>query len=394
MKVLLSALACEPDKGSEPEVGFRALLAAASRHEVWVLTLLESIPALKRVLEGEPKAASIHIESIPFGSQRVLRDLTSWQFHRRYDRWQQEAAVRAIQLDREIDFDVIHHVTLASYWTRAGVAAVGKPLVWGPIGGGVDPPIRLLRELGPRGMLETAARMLGRPAVAMLPPVRKTQRGAAVILVQNPDTGRRLHGSGRMKLLSNALAVELNGLGQPGTRTADLFVVGRLVPWKAPILALRALRYVEHPDAVLRFFGDGPEQAHLERATQEWGLGERVRFEGWIGRPDLIPQLARAGALIHPALHEEAGLCIAEALSLGTPVVVLDHGGPSQIVGQWRGTPSALVSPRGPEATARSMAAAIDTFLADPPSLAQESIRGRTSFEGELLAAYELAVSG
>jgi hypothetical protein len=85
-------------------------------------------------------------------------------------------------------------VTLASYWTRAGIAVVGKPLVWGPIGGGVDPPIRLLPELGPRGMLETVARMLGRPAVAMFPPVRKTQKAAAVILVQNPDTGRRLRG--------------------------------------------------------------------------------------------------------------------------------------------------------------------------------------------------------
>jgi hypothetical protein len=54
MKVLLSALACEPDKGSEPEVGFRALLAAASHHEVWVLTLPESIPALTRSRAGAP----------------------------------------------------------------------------------------------------------------------------------------------------------------------------------------------------------------------------------------------------------------------------------------------------------------------------------------------------
>jgi glycosyltransferase involved in cell wall biosynthesis len=240
-------------------------------------------------------------------------------------------------------------------------------------------------------MLETVARMLGRPAVAMFPPVRKTQKAAAVILVQNPDTGRRLRGSGVVKLLSNALAVELNGVASPGPRTTDLFVVGRLVPWKAPILALRALRYVEHREAGLRFFGDGPEQARLERAAREWGLRDRVRFEGWIGRPDLIPQLARAGVLIHPALHEEAGLCIAEALFFGTPVVVLDHGGPSQIVGQWRGTPSALVRPGSPEATARSMAAAIDAFLADPPSVPSESTRGRTSFEKEVLVAYEFA---
>jgi glycosyltransferase involved in cell wall biosynthesis len=392
MKILVSALACEPNKGSEPEVGFRAVLAAASEHEVWVLTLPESIPAINRELDGDPRASKIHLESITFESKRrVLKENASWEFHRAYDRWQQEAGDRAFRLDHEIGFDVIHHVTLASYWTRAGVAKVGKPLVWGPIGGGVDPPFRLVRELGPRGMLEAAARILGRPAVAMLPPVKKTQRRAAVILAQNPDTGRRLRGAGKMKLLSNALAVELNGVLSPGPRTADVLVVGRLVPWKAPILALRALRYVEHPEAVLRFYGVGPEQARLERAARGWGLGDRVRFEGWIRRPDLLPLVARAGALIHPALHEEAGLCIAEALTLGTPVVVLDHGGPSQIVGQWRGTPSALVHPRSPEATARNMAAAIDAFLADPPPVPQRSIRGRTSFESEVLAAYDFA---
>ncbi len=395
LKILLSALACEPNRGSEPEVGYRALLAAASQHEVWVLTLPESISAISRELSGDPRRSRIHFEGIEFESKgRVLGDLTSRAFHLAYDRWQRHAAVRAVGLDRKLGFDVVHHVTLASYWTRAGAVAVEKPLVWGPIGGGVDPPMRLLPELGPRGMLEAVARMVGRPAVAMLPPMKKTQRAAAVVLAQNPDTGRRLRGAGRMKLLSNAHAVDLNGVGSQGARTSDLLLVGRLVPWKAPILGLRALRYVEHPEVVLRYCGDGPEQPRLERAAEKWGLRDRVHFEGWIPRPSLLPLLARAGALIHPAVHEEAGLCIAEALTLGTPVVVLDHGGPSQLVGQWRGTRSALITPGGPDATARKMAAAIDRFLSDPPPIREGPLRGRTSFEGELLRAYELAASG
>jgi hypothetical protein len=43
----------------------------------------------------------------------------------------------------------------------------------------------------------------------------------------------------------------------------------------------------------------------LKELPLEWGLGDRVRFEGWIGRPDLIPQLACAGVLIHPALTKK-----------------------------------------------------------------------------------------
>jgi glycosyltransferase involved in cell wall biosynthesis len=394
LKVLLSALACEPEKGSEPEVGFRAMLAAASRHEVWVLTLPESIPAIERALEGDARGARIRTEAIRFRSKgRNLDDLTSLEFHLGYDRWQREAAVRATELERDVGFDVLHHVTLASYWTRAGVGVVRKPLVWGPIGGGVDPPLRLLSELGLRGTMEAAARMLGRPAVAMLPHVRRTQRIASVVLAQNPDTGRRLRGSGHMRLLSNALAVEVDGVSDRVPRTSDLLFVGRLVPWKAPLLALRALRYVEHPEAVLRFFGSGPEQARLERVARKWGLGDRVRFEGWIPRQDLLAEVASAGVLIHPAVHEEAGLCIAEALTLRTPVVTLDHGGPSQIVGQFRGAPAVLVSPRDPEGTARSMASAVDRFLTDAPRSSQGRISSTTPFAAELLRAYEVAAS-
>ena len=391
MRVLLSALACEPDEGSEAEVGFRDLLAAASQHEVWALTASSSIPAIDHELDGDPRAPRVHLEGIEFDPQdRVPSNRWPWKSTPASDRWQHDAAVRALRLDRQIDFDVLHHVTPASYWTRAGVSAVKKPLIWGPIGGGVGAPMRLLPELGRRGMLEAVAKMVGRPVAAMLPPVRKTRRSAALILAQNPETGRRLRGVRRMKLLSNAHAVELDPLAYPGPRTTDLFVVGRLVPRKAPILALRALRYVERSTAMLRFYGEGPELPRLQRAARTWGLEDRVRFEGWIPRTDLLPLLACAGALIHPAIQEEAGLCIAEALTLGTPVVALDHGGPSQLVGQWEG-PSALVSLRGPDATARSMAQAIDRFLTHAAAVPEGSIQGKTSFEAEVLRAYELA---
>lgn len=393
MKVLLSALACEPGKGSEPEVGFRTMLAAAARHDVWVLTVPESTSPIRRAIEGDERASRIRLIEIEFESRgKRLDRLTAAEFHLSYDRWQRHAASRALQLHRELDFDLAHHVTLASYWTRASVSVLPIPLVWGPIGGGVDPPLRLLRELGFRGLVEASARIVGRPAVAMLPSVRRTQKVASVILAQNIDTGRRLHAHGRTMLLSNAFAVDLEEVVGRGPRSKDLLFVGRLLPWKAPILALRSLRYVRDQDAVLRFFGDGHDQPRLERAAERWELADRIRFEGWVPRRELLSSVVRAGVLIHPAVHEEAGLCIAEALTLGTPVIALDHGGPAEIVGQWRGTPSALVLPRGPDATARSIAAAVDRFLAVPPPVPSTPVYSNTSFGAEILRAYDLAV--
>lgn len=394
MKVLLSALACEPGKGSEPEVGFRAMLAAASKHDVWVLTASQSIPAIERALRSDPRGERIHLEGIRFNidTETIIHD-NKLGFHWRYDEWQRRVADRALRLEEEVGFDLVHHVTLATYWVRAGVAAVRKPLVWGPVGGGVDPPLRLLTELGARGVVEAAGRVLGRPLIARLPQIRRTQRLAAMMLAQNPDTGRRLRPQGRVRLLTNALVVEVDGVPAPRERTTDLLFIGRLLAWKAPILALRALRYLRDPHAVLRFFGDGPEQPRLERMARKWGLSDRIRFEGWLPREDLLATLASAGALVHPALHDEAPLSIAEALTLGTPVVCLDHGGPAEIVGQWQGGPSALVAPRRPEATARSIAAAVDHFLANPPAPADGPARARRSFQEELLWSYERVVS-
>ena len=131
MKILLSALACDPGKGSELEVGFRALLAAASRHEVWVLTNSASVSTVRRALHEYGCADRVHIEGIYFEvDDENYPRLTVPRFHWYYDRWQRKVAVRAAELDRRIDFDVVHHVTLAANWTRAGVTVLDKPLVW------------------------------------------------------------------------------------------------------------------------------------------------------------------------------------------------------------------------------------------------------------------------
>jgi glycosyltransferase involved in cell wall biosynthesis len=392
MKVLLSALACEPEQGSELEVGFQTMLAAASKHDVWVLTNTGTITSTQRAVEAGPFAGRIRLVGIPFGvSTEEFAQLTVSGFHVHYDRWQRRAAQVAVQLDREVGFDVVHHVTLASYWTRTGVAAVEKPLVLGPVGGGVDPPLRLFPGLGPRGMLEDTSRVLTRKVLGRLPPAATAQRRAVVTFAQNEATARRLLGRGRLIVLSNALSADTEQVEFRSQRSSDVVYAGRLIPWKAPILALRAFRYVRDPACVLRFCGEGPEQARLQRAAEQWGLTDRVRFDGWLPRQELLKLVAGAGALIHPAMHEEAGLCIAEALALGTPVVCLDRGGPAELLREWEGGQGAAVPPRGPTATARAMAAAIDGFLAAPPVEHTQVRTAVDTFSAEILAAYEYA---
>ena len=393
MKILMSALACEPGKGSELEVGFRALMAAASQHEVWVLTNSATVPIVRRAIEPYSWAARVHLEGIYFDVDEALYlKLTAPGFHRYYDRWQRQAAARALALDRRIDFDVVHHVTLAANWTRAGVTVVDKPLVWGPVGGGVEPPVSLIGELGWQGLFDEAVRILARRLLVRVGPARLTQRRAAVIFAQNQDTARLMgvHDS-RVRVVSNATSIDVRDIQPTGTRRKDIVLAARLLPWKGGQLAVRSLRYVRHPDAVLRIFGDGPEQARIARAADRWGVADRVRFEGRVNRAGLLRTVATAGVFLHPAFHDEAGLAVAEALSLGTPVVCIDRGGPPELLRCWPDARAAVISPDSPEKTARAIAASIDQFLVDAPPVRQAPEAPVTSFQKELLAAYETA---
>ncbi len=64
LKVLISAYACEPNKGSEPEVGWQWALQMAKYHEVTVLTRTNNRAGIERelvVLDGRAASAEVYL---------------------------------------------------------------------------------------------------------------------------------------------------------------------------------------------------------------------------------------------------------------------------------------------------------------------------------------------
>jgi glycosyltransferase involved in cell wall biosynthesis len=393
MKILMSAYACDPYAGSEPGVGFGAMKAAASRHELWLMTRANNVTTLSEWLRESELNECVHLVGLDIpGSALTKKGMGLLSLHRYYDLWQRAAGDKGRELHDAVGFDVVHHVTFASYWTRTGVAAVPAPLVWGPVGGGVRSPSGLLTTLGVRGLLEEIARVAGRRLASIRYGAYQTAGQAAVTLAQNRPTAHLLERSGRrIQVLPNATVANLAPPSPSETRSSDVMMVGRLVSWKAGVLAVRALRYLEHPEATLVIVGDGPDKDRIRRAVRRWHVEDRVVFKGRLPRAQVLQLLARCGVLVHPALHEEGGLAVAEALRIGTPVVCLDWGGPAGLASIWQSTPSTLVRPTTPDRTARAIAAAIDAHLAHPPNSENTVLPVSLDFETEVLGAYEKA---
>jgi glycosyltransferase involved in cell wall biosynthesis len=396
MKVLLSAYACAPGMGSEPEVGLQALLGALTRHEVWVLTQPHMAQLLAPLLADLGLSDRAHVVAVgpraPEG-QAGLTALARTQVS--HERWQRAAATAALSLHAEVHFDVVHHVTLAAYWMRTGVAVVGAPLVWGPVGGALEPPLGLLSVLGARGLAEDAVRTAARLGSWALPSRRSVATRAEVVLAQNAATARRLRRAGDVRILSNATAAALASAPEAGPRRRDIAVVGRVVAWKAVPLAVRALGHLP-ADVPLHVYGEcgAGERARVDAAARRAGVEERVHLHGKVPREQVLARVASSGVLLLPSLHDEASVTVAEALALGTPVVALDHGGPPQVVAAFGGADRVrLVRPTTPARTARALGAAVSELLGELAPVGAHALVPEQDFRAELLDAYERAVA-
>jgi len=343
MKVLVSAYACEPSSGSEPGAGWEWARAAAQCHDVWLLTRRNVAEVIERAHSREP---SLRLHP-------VYVDLPAWILRAKrgrggifwyYPLWQLAAWREARRLQRDVGFDVIHHVTLAVDWMPAGVALLrGVPLVWGPVGGSTGTPLRLWRWLGPWGCL---TELLREPATRLARWLfgRPIARRAALVIAQNHDVAREFQHIARVVTEPNtAIQDQVPPESQPAAADAGRPIrrravfVGRLIPWKGPRLAIAAMARPAAAGWSLDFYGDSRQRADLQRLARHLGVERHVAFKGECPRDQVLAAFSSADALLFPSMRDSAGWAVAEALSRGCPVVCLDRGGPAVLVGRGHG---------------------------------------------------------
>src|SRR6266851_8896447 len=116
LKVLMSAYACEPHKGSEPEVGWQWALQMARFHDVTVLTRANnrlSIEAELALLAGRQPLPKFvyHDRSGALLDLKFRSRTIKWY----YLLWQRSARDVIERLDEARPFDLMHHVTFAAF---------------------------------------------------------------------------------------------------------------------------------------------------------------------------------------------------------------------------------------------------------------------------------------
>ena len=391
LKILVSAYACAPNKGSEPGMGWNFVMGLSNFHELHVIVEKRKWeqPILEYLKVYPELKANLRFYFIDKTRNKRLRKIWPPSYYWFYKVWQKKAYKLALELDKKENFDLIHQLNMVGYREPGYLWKIEKPFVWGPIGGLENSPWRFLPSLGIKGFIFYTGRNLMNlwQRNFSTRPKKAARRTNTSLIAATPDNQRLLYN------LWDRRAEVVCEVGQekdiikilPSIRILDdepLKIVwsGLHTPRKNLPLLFKALKKITIPFE-LHILGNGEMTKTWKKIAQKKGLDKNCNWYGWVERQKAIDIMSSGHVFCITSISDLTSTVTLEALSYSLPIISLDHCGFSHVVNDSCGIKINVSTPKK---------ATLDFSLALKKIYEDENLRQRLS-EGALLRAKDFS---
>lgn len=363
LRVLLSAYACEPDKSSEQGVGWNWAVALSTHCDVSVVTRANNRIAIEAACETDPLLRKIQwhyhdLGHIWLSAKRIFR------CHRLYyTRWQTTLSARLKTDAAFTHYDILHHITFASYRYTPAISGLDGLTVWGPVGGAERTPWNMLPWRQPSTLFYEIMRNVQTRRSRS----SRVARNFSKVLVSTCETRALLSEIGVSTELFPTIGLSNKQIEKLSRKVAPevgkkLLYVGNLQFLKGIHFAIQALALTS-PDTTLTIVGSGSYETHLRRLSASLSLETRVTFIGKVPRNQLVQIYHDHDLFIFPSLHDSGGIALLEAMASSMPSISLACGGPRVIADATCGVQIPPISERS---IVQSIASAIQNYFENP----------------------------
>jgi len=340
LKVLVSAYACNPYRGSEPGIGWGFATAIGQQHDVWVLTSEANRLDIEAEMGAHPESyVNLHFYYVPRVRWLALETIWPPSYLWTYELWQKAAYRVGAALHQQVGFDLMHMVTYGTFRSPGYLWRLDVPLVIGPVEGLDNTPWRYLPMMGLKGGLHFAARnIINSLHKRFLPVPKRAFRKAAGVIAASEGMQEQIR---RWYGRESEVICEIG----PPPVMADDFTrrqpqealriswSAQHMPGKALHLLIGALRRLDpRVDWSLDILGEGPCTGKWRRLATKLGVEERCRWHGRLPRTEAVSLVHKSHVFVITSLHDMTSTVLIEALSQGVPVVCPDHFGFRDVV--------------------------------------------------------------
>jgi glycosyltransferase involved in cell wall biosynthesis len=335
LKVLVSAFAFSPVRGSEFAIGWDYVRAIAAHHQVWVIARGTEKDETESYLRQNPDAMpNTIVHYVPWTDMQFNFPLWEIPFSIQYRRWQWQAYQLASALDSKIDFDLTHHITATGFREPGFLWKIDKPFIWGPVGGLQYFPLHLREAVPWRTRPFLAAKNVSTYLAMRSSRVRKAAATAKLVIAGTSEAAQRAEALWGKKA---PVLCEVNAPAcqpdppqrRPKGQKLRIIFSGSFEPRKALNIVLLALERLKNAQFgwELICLGSGPLETRWKALADACGIADRCTFTGKLPRAEAISLMATGHCFVQPSLYDATSSVVAEALSMGLPIVCLDHFG-------------------------------------------------------------------
>ena len=341
-KILLSAYACEPNKGSEPNVGWKwAIELLLQGHEVYVITRSNN----RSIIESEIKKKKINgINFIYYDLPKFVINTVKGKSNKfsylYFYFWQIGIYFKVRDLVKKIKFDYIHHVTFVSYRFPSFLCLYDIPFIFGPLSGGDSVPKNIRKSFGLNVKVKELIRDISNYLIPIFPILSLNFKKAHKIIVNSQATKSNIPKIYHKKtVLDLAISIDEKQINsdQKINFNKEIFnfcFVGSYEHIKGINIILKILKKLKknNHNFFFNFIGSGTLENYIKKYIKKNNIEKFTKIYPNIPHNKVFEIMLKNHLLLFPALRDSGGLVVLEAMSVGLPSAVLSLGGPSILV--------------------------------------------------------------
>jgi len=338
MKILISAYSCEPNSGSEHEIGWSWIKALSKNNKNKITIITRKSNKKKIYLENtlcKKKNVNFWFYDLPDFFLKILKKKNKKNTYLYFYLWQLLIYFKFKSKINKIKFDFIHHVTFVSLRIPSFLFLCKSNFFFGPVCGGEVIKNCLIKNFSLKAKIIEYLRLISNYYIKYSPIMNLLfLKSKKIILTHEVNLSLVPKIFHKKVVIVPSIFNDKIFFKNKIKKNYNIYFAGRLLEWKGAHYLIKIFKklYKANNKIKLEIFGDGPLKAKIIDQVKNEVFKNNIKLHGLLPQSKFLKKIKKSDLLIFPTLRDSGGYVILDALKNNINVLTTNAPGPISII--------------------------------------------------------------